>query len=161
MIETHEIRVMDKATDVFDAFPRPAKSFPILNPPDVLKGQVNVLGWETDRRAVGILHLSERMILLLEIWDGADQDSIDGIVSETSASLSRHSEKIERGDVTYWFWHGDEDRAMICAAPDDQGNIMVSRAFGRPAVMDVLRMNPADARADAADAFELLSATPE
>lgn len=150
--EGETIAVGDGRTQMDAAFPRPARSLPLVSlPTSKLPYDLEVKGWQLGGEAVGALVDRGRVGLVLRISE-ADSAFFGDEAAAYRRLFGEPAETVIVEEMSAMFWERSGVRLMLAIVPQDNGEVLVSQAVGAVAYMDALQMQGEAFRLNAAEA---------
>ncbi len=152
-----KLKLGDTQRVAFDVFPRPRGAFEANELPPNMGDPFSAKGWEAARESFGIIAQEGKVVLAQYTQEDSSKEHLAEIVQSYRELLSEIKPTEMSGQyASYWFWETPSARLMICAATDPKGKLSVTTVIGFQAMMNVLRMDQADANNDQAEATNLL-----
>ncbi len=143
------IRVgMDEESAFTGSFKKPEKGVSISQLPPSLDTNFRTKGWEYAGRSFAVISKDNKVVLGLETRDHTSKGDVVDFVNRATKTWGAPAATEIGEQVNYWFWEKDGVRLMMVVSDAPIGGLSFSQAIGVPAVMNVLRMDPASAKID-------------
>jgi hypothetical protein len=157
LIDGAEVRVGQTDRTALQNVGRPRGAFDTLDPSPLQGDDWRVRGWSSQEVAFGLLTLDNSVALAVYTREDAPPDWFADLLSAHERAYADTSPSVVAGAASsYWFWNRGEERLMIVRVRGVDGKTSASVAVGLASVMDLLRMNEADAQSDVEQAHRLL-----
>lgn len=152
------VRVGDSLEDANRAFPAPQDIFGLKELPPGFGSGFRARGFETPRDGLGLILVDNRVAVAMRRIEDVSADAAKEAVRRYVAEFGDASESVSGARIEYRFWSKEDQRLMVCTAPDrkEPSRFDVTVAVGVSTLMDALRMSHASAREDRAIAEKAL-----
>jgi hypothetical protein len=152
------LRVGDSLEDANRVFPAPQDIFGLKELPPGFGSGFRARGYETPREGLGLILVDNRVAVAMRRIEDVSADTAKDAVRRYVAEFGEPSESVSGARIEYRFWSKEDQRLMVCTAPDrkEPSRYDVTVAVGVSTLMDALRMSYASAREDRAIAEKAL-----
>lgn len=152
------LRVGDSLEDANRAFPAPQDIFGLKELPPGFGTGFRARGYETPREGLGLILVDNRVAVALRRVEDISADAANESLRRYVEEFGDASETVKGARIEYRFWSKEDQRLMVCLAPDrkEPTRFDVTVAVGVSTLMDALRMSYASAREDRAIAEKAL-----
>lgn len=152
----HKIHLGEDTQKVLGYFSKPSKATSANTLPSSLGPPLVATGWSSKEEGLGVISENDKVVFILHTFNHFNEQTVKEVYGRYQKQFGPPQELLGKYS-SYWFWHAGNQRLMISSSLDNKGNWAVTVALGIVSIMDALRMNLDDAKADQAKAATLLA----
>lgn len=152
------LQVGDSLEKAARVLPSPVGAFGLKDLPPGFGQAFRARGFETRDDGLGLILVDNRVALAMRRVENVSVEAIEEVVKTYIRQFGEPDESISGARIEYRFWRKEDQRLMLCTAPDraEPARFDVTVAVGVISLMDALRMSYPAAREDRAMAERAL-----
>lgn len=155
-IDGRKIRPGDDDSDALLQSGRPKAAFDLRDPAPFPGTDLRARGWESDSESFAVLAKEGKVMAAVYSLERATRQDVEAMLADLERANGAAQQFTAGTYTNYRFWYREGVRLMLCDTLDSKSKLSATMAVGESNVMTGLRMDPASAEKDMAEAHRIL-----